>query len=574
MDSSCQLCLQGMSNPISFQNCNHKCCSPCMIKMIFYNHLKLFEAGNTININCMLCDKGNISFSLDEINSLLKKGNQGIKEFCVRHGLPAHSFCEKCKKFVCNSCISIHEENKLNHTIKNNYKENINTNKQPQLPFKYKTFDQYSEALNTAFTNLDKKVKDYQKNINGRIDEMIKILTKYKNDLSAEIETKMIREKKVLNIFSTFYLNFYNDINNCLSKKEYRTLENLCNSIDRQFSSISLVNVDLINEDLDSLKEQMDGYMSSMKPLLFRYNFPVISRSYANSKILSGHSDKINCTAYLPNGDIASGGRDSVIRIWKVDSDYDNSITLKGHSGWVSTLLVLNNKQLLSGSNDGTLKIWDPAQNFENIHTLTGHTSWVSSCFQFPNGTLVSSSFDNTIIVRMGKNYKTVDTLKEHTFGVFALAELPNNTFASGSGDKTIKIWSAERRMLRTIKGHNSSVNCLVYLKQDNYLASGSGDKTIKIWDYENGECVFTIKAHNDSVSCLCVLPDGRLISGAEDNMIKIWDNENKYNNTHILKGHSNVIKSIIILDDKKILSASADKIMKIWTEESSIFSE
>ena len=117
MNSSCQLCLQGMSNPISFQNCNHKCCSPCMIKMIFYNHLKLFEAGNTININCMLCDKGNISFSLDEINSLLKKGNQGIKEFCVRHGLPAHSFCEKCKKFVCNSCISIHEENKLNHTI-------------------------------------------------------------------------------------------------------------------------------------------------------------------------------------------------------------------------------------------------------------------------------------------------------------------------------------------------------------------------------------------------------------------------------------------------------------------------
>ena len=573
--SSCPLCLEKNTSPLQFTGCSHKICTGCILKLIFYNHLKHFETDDSIDITCSLCNQGTVSLTLDQIASLSSKATILNKLFCSLHGLPAHSYCENCKSFLCNSCVSNHNENKMNHSFSKNFNETPNGNSAKMtLPFKYKTFEQYSESLNAAFANFEKKAKDHQTDVNTKIDSMIATLNKYKEDFSKDLNVKLNREKKVLNVFSNFYKRFYNDINNCIKNKEYKTLENLCNSLDRQFSTISVANISPINEDLDSLKEELDGYISSMKQFTFKYNFPAISRTYTNTKTLTGHSDKINCIAQLSNGDIASGGRDSVIRIWKMDSGYDNSITLKGHAGWVSTLLLLNTKELLSGSYDGTLKIWDPSNNFANTHTLTGHTSWVSSSIQFPNGTLISSSFDNTIIVRVGKNYKTVDVLKEHTFGVFALAQLPNNKFASGSGDKTIKVWNTERNVERTMKGHNATVNCLCYLKTENLLASGSGDKTIKIWDYETGECINTIKAHNDGVSCLCTLPDGRLVSGAEDNLIKIWDNENKYNNTHILKGHSNVINSIIIIDDKKILSASADKIMKIWTEERSIFSD
>ena len=42
-------------------------------------------------------------------------------------------------------------------------------------------------------------------------------------------------------------------------------MENLCNSLDRQFSSISVTNISPINEDLDRLKEDIDGYVLNAK---------------------------------------------------------------------------------------------------------------------------------------------------------------------------------------------------------------------------------------------------------------------------------------------------------------------
>ena len=53
MDSSCPLCLQAISSPIVFSDCDHKCCFGCVIKIVFYNHLKLFEMGDTIEIDCL-----------------------------------------------------------------------------------------------------------------------------------------------------------------------------------------------------------------------------------------------------------------------------------------------------------------------------------------------------------------------------------------------------------------------------------------------------------------------------------------------------------------------------------------
>ena len=155
--SSCPLCLDKNTSPIQFSGCNHTICTGCILKLIFYNHLKHFENGDSIDLTCSLCNQGTASFTLDQITSLSGKTPILNKLFCSRHSLPAHSYCENCKTFLCNSCVANHNENKLNHSFSKNFNETPNGNSAKMtLPFKYKTYEQYSEILNAAFANLEK----------------------------------------------------------------------------------------------------------------------------------------------------------------------------------------------------------------------------------------------------------------------------------------------------------------------------------------------------------------------------------------------------------------------------------
>lgn len=579
METQCIYCKLPLSSSLSYEKCNHKSCTSCILSIIFHNHLDAFQNKDSIELTCQICNEGKLSLSIAQLISMLEQDSSPLLKldfFCVEHSIPTNGFCEQCNRFICNFCAEQHNGHKMNKEISMTYKNDnfsfrsvsTETDSKMKLPFKYHSFSQFKEHLTKSFGNFEKKYEENNNNIISHIDKMIEELNNYKQELINNKAKRIAREKNVITLFKLFYQKFYSDIYQSFSSKDYKALENICSSINRQFVSIDIYHISPIIEDLDILHEQITGYLSSMKEIKFKYIFPAITHSYKNTQTLIGHSDIINCVCLLANGDVASGGRDSVIRIWKKTIGYENSLTLEGHTGWISNLLLLNNHHLLSGSYDGTLKIWDTFNNFANTHTLPGHTSWVSSSLQFPNGIIISASFDNTIIVRSNKNYKTKEILREHTFGIFALVGLPNNWFASGGGDKTIKIWNTELTVERNLKGHNSTVNCLALLKDTNLIASGSNDKTIKIWNYIEGECITTIKAHNDGVTSLSVFKDGRLISCAVDNLIKIWDNENNFNCTHILKGHSNVVNALLLLDQHNILSASADKLMNIWSEE------
>ena len=569
----------------AYTPCNHQICSNCVVNFVFHNALdKFITDNNIINITCIQCKESCIELKHSQIEDILNQMNTLSTNVynlsCEDHLLPSNAFCNECKRFTCVQCDKDHKS--LKHKLTTNMKLYSYSNESQsfrsvsteidshlKLPFKYQSFGQFKEHIETALNNFNKKYEDNLQTITRAIDKMINKLTEYKNKLITEKATRMQRETYIMSIFKHLYKKYYSDVYQAFSTRNIPILENLCSSVQRQFNAIEVSGFGHILEDLDSLSEDITSYLSGIKSLKFKYTFPIIPHTFTNTHTLIGHNDIVNCVSLLSNGDIASGGRDSVIRIWSKQSNYENIHTLEGHTNWISTLLILNNGYLLSGSYDGNIKIWDPYHNYENIETLMGHKEWVSSAIQLTNGYIVTSSADNSIIVRSNnRGYKPIEIVKEHTFGIFALCALNENWFASAGGDRSVKIWSLELTVERNLKGHNSQVNCLAALKEKNFIASGSNDKSIKIWDYYSGECINTIKAHNDGVSSLIVLNDGRLVSCSTDNLIKIWDNENNFNCTHILKGHSNVVNRLLVVDVDMILSASADKIIKMWTEQ------
>ncbi len=76
-----------------------------------------------------------------------------------------------------------------------------------------------------------------------------------------------------------------------------------------------------------------------------------------------------------------------------------------------------------------------------------------------------------------------VTTLKGHTATISALQIATNSDkFVSGSVDTKICLWdSKEKKVIRSFRGHASTVRCVHAEIPDKYLISGSEDKTVKV---------------------------------------------------------------------------------------------
>jgi len=148
--------------------------------------------------------------------------------------------------------------------------------------------------------------------------------------------------------------------------------------------------------------------------------------------------------AVLPDGRLAAGCADGVVRV--VDVDTSSAVvvaTLAGHAGGVTALTVLLDGALASGSTDASVRVWDVGAR-ACVATLTGHTDEMSSLAVLADGRLASGSHDGTVRLWDVATRSCVGVLKGHAGGwVTALAALPDGRLATaaGSEDGTVQLW-------------------------------------------------------------------------------------------------------------------------------------
>ena len=184
----------------------------------------------------------------------------------------------------------------------------------------------------------------------------------------------------------------------------------------------------------------------------------------AAPRVLSGHTNTVNCITLVNRRELASGSCDCTVRLWNIDTGECVRL-LDSHTWGVISLLALPDSRLLSGSYDGSIKVWS-LLNGTCLFDMLGHTKAPKSIFYMANTQeLVTGAWDHQIRVWNMRTGRCLKTMQIHADEIRCLIDLPNGQLVSCSEDNTIKIWDLRGDSMgvhvRTLQQHNACVNYL-----------------------------------------------------------------------------------------------------------------
>jgi WD40 repeat protein len=277
---------------------------------------------------------------------------------------------------------------------------------------------------------------------------------------------------------------------------------------------------------------------------------------------LDGHGGYVNALAVLPDGRLASGSGDGIIRLWDLASGADTRLV--GHAGYVNALAVLPDGRLASGSGDRTIRLWGLASRDEKPAILQGHRASVRALAVLSDGRFASGSDDEFVLFWDLSSDAEPDRLPWGA-SVRAIAPLAGGQLALGSSDNTIRVWDTKSKTEEAVRleGHRASVNALATLP-NGYLASGSDDNTARLWDLANGAETAKLVGHGRHVRALAILPNGYLASGSDDNTVRLWHLASAGRMPR-LPGHDATVRALAPLPGGRLASGSDDRSVRLW---------
>jgi WD40 repeat protein len=250
----------------------------------------------------------------------------------------------------------------------------------------------------------------------------------------------------------------------------------------------------------------------------------------AEIRTLTGHASEVSSVSFSPDGQtLVSGSSDGTIKLWTLGTGVVQR-TFEGHSGGVfSAQFSRGGKTLFAGSTDRAVKLWDLSTKETLLRTLAPHASEFLSLIFSADGRLLVTTGAHDLVrlwdVSTGNELHKLTWLSVEGDSRGAKAFSPNGKIlAGGDTDHHIELWDvASGAKLRTLKGHDNSIDSIAFSPDGKILASGSF-KEVKLWDVASGSELHTLAGHANVVNAVVFSPDGKTLASDSTSELYLWD--------------------------------------------------
>ncbi|MGE3920683.1 MAG: NACHT domain-containing protein, partial [Gammaproteobacteria bacterium] len=288
--------------------------------------------------------------------------------------------------------------------------------------------------------------------------------------------------------------------------------------------------------------------------------------------ILNGHSDKINCLTWSPNGILlATGSQDKTVKIWDIHQVLCIN-TLNDHTNPVTAIDWSSQGNLLASG--------ETVQITEDDGFFSGGTLKKGSIYLrvMPYGDCIQiyQSHKQPSFTRIAFDKNAHRILAVSVTKLYLSRWLPL--------DKQLAEWqiniSTQMRDRRT--AHTETVESICWSPDGKYFASISLDKTIRIWEYQNKKCVKILKGFSKVPTALEWSPDGKFLlsghisdfsysapySSTNKAMIHIWDIETG-EIIHTLLAHTYAVYGLAFSPTERYFaSAGSSGVLSAFSED------
>lgn len=149
-----------------------------------------------------------------------------------------------------------------------------------------------------------------------------------------------------------------------------------------------------------------------------------------------------------------------------------------GHRGYVWTLAALRGVGLASGGRDTTIRLWSDAG--AALGTLDGHTQSVLGLVEMEPGVLVSHSRDRTIR-RWALETGTSTLVGSCEAAVLSAARLDHERLVTGDASGKLAVWNLATGTAETWRAHDSWVWAIAPTREGD-IATASEDGSLRLW--------------------------------------------------------------------------------------------